>query len=106
MTGATRMNTCLKIHNFEVKNIENALKVMKTKNQKFCTTVATKNFELQISGPIATQKHIFMTYECQKLFQHIEIDCRTHFWGKIKKRSSRWSLTGALTGALKRRLAG
>ena len=84
MAGTTRMNTCLKNLNFGVKNTENALKVMQTKNQKFCTTVATKIFDLEVSGPIATQKLIFMTYECQKLFQHIEIDYRTHYWEKIK----------------------
>ena len=84
MGGTTRMNTCLKILNFEVKNTENALKVMQTKNLKFFATDATKKFGLQVSGPIATQKLIFMTYECQKLFQHIEIDYRPHYWGKIK----------------------
>ena len=46
MDGTRRMNTCLKILNLEVKTTENALKVMQTKNQKFCTTVATENFDL------------------------------------------------------------
>ena len=84
MAGTTRMNTCLKNLNFEVKNTENALKVIQTKNPKFCTIFAMENFDLQVSGPIATQKLIFMTHECQKLFQHIEIDYRTHYWEKIK----------------------
>ena len=84
MAGTTRMNTCLKILNLEVKNIENALKVLQTKNQKFCNTVATENFDLQVSEPIATQKLISMTFECQKPFQHTEINFRTHYWRKIK----------------------
>ena len=80
MAGTTRMNTCLKILNFEVKNTENAQKVMQTRNQNFCTG----KIYFQVSRPIATQKLIFMTCECQKLFQHIEIDYRTHYWEKIK----------------------
>ena len=43
MVRTTRMNTCLKIPNFEVKNTEKALKVMKTKKSKSLCCIGNGN---------------------------------------------------------------
>ena len=43
MVRTTRINTCLKIPNFEVKNTENALKVMETKKSKILCCICNGN---------------------------------------------------------------